>query len=110
MEKFNINKADQLKALISKIVNKQLAKYNLTVDSPEIKNSKDWYSKYTFDTHEEYLNWKKYCIELLTKNIAPKLNKKRAEREFQWINLQYGLRQNYNTRVVNKDGSIEFLS
>lgn len=81
------------------ILNKQLEKYNITVQDIMAaegynENSK-WYDEYTFDSEEEYNNWKEFTVNLLTKQITPKLSKKRAQEEFSWLSLMWGLKKNY---------------
>lgn len=56
---------------------------------------KPWYQAYTFNSKEEYESWKEFCINLFRKEM--KMSKKAAEAEFSWFNLNYGLKQNYNT-------------
>lgn len=58
----------------------------------EVK-SKPWYRYYTFNSEQEYNNWKKFCINLFRKEL--KMTKAKAEREFGWFDLNYGLKQNY---------------
>lgn len=79
------------------LINKELEKYNVTVE--DIKEDKDWFSKYTFDSKEEYNNWRDYCIETIKKHY--KISKKRAEREFAMFSLCYGLRMNYEDKKTS---------
>lgn len=52
-----------------------------------------WYQAYTFDSPEEYEQWKEFCINLFKKEL--KLSKKKAEEQFMWLDFNYGLKQNY---------------
>lgn len=79
------------------LVNKELEKYNVTVE--DIKEDKGWFDKYTFDSKEEYNNWRDYCIEAIKKHY--KISKKRAEREFAMFSLCYGLRMNYEDKKTS---------
>lgn len=74
------------------LINKELEKYNITVN--DIKEDKDWFEKYTFDSFEEYNNWRDYCIETIRKRC--KISKKKAEKEFIMFSLCYGLKNNFN--------------
>lgn len=99
MKKLNYYK-DSAK-IVEILINKELEKYSVTVDDIKrdgcIINGKDWYQYYTFDSEEEFLSWKNFCIEFLTTRVSPKRSRECAEEEFMWINLQYGLKYNYNT-------------
>lgn len=53
----------------------------------------DWYLYYTFDTVEEYEQWKKFCITLLRKKL--KMTIAQAEFEFSQMTLAFGLRDAY---------------
>lgn len=101
-KKYNIHDPKALEI----IINKQLEPYGLkmqdVIDNPEWKirvNKKwkilPWYQAYTFDSEEEYGCWRDFTINFLRKNIKPKFSKERAEREFIWIDLMWGLKRNY---------------
>jgi hypothetical protein len=51
--------------------------------------TKEWYSKWTM-TQEQHDEFKAYAIPLMKKVF--KINKSRAEANFQWFDLQFGLR------------------
>jgi hypothetical protein len=51
--------------------------------------TKEWYSKWTM-TQEQHDKFKAYAIPLMKKVF--KINKGRAEANFQWFDLQFGLR------------------
>lgn len=57
------------------------------------EQSKPWYQFYTFESEQEFNAWKEFCINLFRKEL--KMSKAKAEREFGWFNLSYGLKQNY---------------
>ena len=78
---------DKRHELVCRILNKQLEKYGLTVDSPEIQE--DWYDKYT-QTEAEYEEWKRSSIEDIRKTM--RWNKKLSEGEFAMLDLMYGLK------------------
>lgn len=113
MKKYNIKDPE----LFSILVNKQLEKYHVTVDDilkdkrfirPKYtlwykfllkigfkKPFVEWFRYYTFDTPEEFENWKNFCINFLTTRTMPKMSKKQAETAFAWLNLDVGLKQSY---------------
>ena len=49
----------------------------------------DWFNKYTM-TSEQHEQWRLFCLELIRKKL--KINKLRAQKEFTWFNLNYGLK------------------
>ena len=51
--------------------------------------TREWYSKWTM-TQEQHDKFKAYAIPLMKKVF--KINKGRAEANFQWFDLQFGLR------------------
>lgn len=97
MKKFKRNSA----GLVFYLVNKELEKYNTTVqeikanDEFHLVNGVSWYIHYTFDSEEEFNAWKQFCINVLTTQVTPKVSLKEAEKEFAWLNLMYGLKLNY---------------
>lgn len=82
-------------------INKELELYNTNIEAVEsltdtgfFNEEIPWYHYYTFNTPEEFNNWKDFCINLFRKEF--KMSKKEAEKEFSWFNLSYGLKQNYD--------------
>lgn len=56
----------------------------------DIKDRKDgWYTQWSM-TEEQNQEWVKFGVDLIKKTL--KINKKLAEREMQWFNLNYGLK------------------
>jgi hypothetical protein len=88
------------------LINKELALHKVTYE--DVLNEKDWYHKYTFNTREEYLAWKKFCLEFLSKQVTPKINKKFVEQTFNWLDLQYGLRYAFDP-FIRTETSIEAI-
>lgn len=76
--------------ILELMVNAELKPYGKSVE--DIKDSKDWFDKYTFKKQKDYDKWKKYCITLLTEKVTPKLTKRRIEKEFMWVDFMYGLK------------------
>jgi len=96
--------------LVDNLLNKQLEKYNVTIDDlPKLKEDgvfgeKEWFEYYKFTTEREYQNWANYCVKVLTENTYPRLNKKEAIRQFQWLNMGFGLKQDYK---LNNEDNVE---
>lgn len=57
------------------------------------RTKKIWYQYFTFNSKENYNSWKEFCINLFRKEL--KYSKVKAEREFAWFDLQWGLKKNY---------------
>lgn len=51
-----------------------------------------WYQYLTFRSREEFNEWKKFCIECFKKDL--KITERQAQKEFNYFNLSYGLKQN----------------
>lgn len=77
------------KALID-IINQMflIAGHDVTFD--DIKDRKDdWFTDWTMTTDQAEV-WKQWGIAYLRKEL--KMNKKLAEREMMWVNVQWGLK------------------
>jgi hypothetical protein len=69
-----------------------IAGHDVTYD--DIKDRKDdWYQQWKM-TIEQADEWKQWGIKYLRENL--KINKKMAENEMLWFNLQYGLTYSYD--------------
>ena len=87
--------------LVDLLIDKELEKYGVTSkqirEIPDGKvNGENWYQYYTFDSKEETDNWKKFCLDILSNHVTPKLHKSRIEREFAMLDLMWGLKRNYD--------------
>lgn len=87
--------------VIKTCINKELALYDTTMeavksltDSGFFNEEIPWYQYYTFNSEQEFNEWKGFCINLFSKEL--KMSKKEAEKEFSLFNLSYGLKQNYD--------------
>jgi hypothetical protein len=86
--------------LLIKLIQKQLDLHGAKFE--DIKATKDgklpngefWYQHYTFETKEQYEDWKEFCITEL-RNSRERLSKNRAEEAFRWIDLQWGLKHQF---------------
>lgn len=56
-----------------------------------------WYWYLTFESEQEFNEWKAFCINLFIKELG--MTKQKAEIEFAWFNLDYGLKQNYDVEI-----------
>lgn len=79
------------------IVNKKRYFFNLFEKTEYSHVNKPWYQYYTFNSEQEFNEWKEFCINLFRKEL--KMSKTKAETEFGWFNLNYGLKQNYEVKI-----------
>lgn len=99
------------KQFVKDVINFELKKFGIDYDylmslpewpddkskiDPNIEYRNDWFQRYCFDSFDEFLSWKVYFFKHW-KDYAPKTNWKRStvERGFEWFNLMYGLKTNY---------------
>lgn len=102
IKKYKI-KSEELTHLL---LNKQLEKYGVTIADilklPENKiDDVNWYQYYTFDSEEEFNEWRDFCIDILTTHVTPKLPKKLIQSTFSWIDLMWGLKRNYEEDKIS---------
>lgn len=92
-------KRDAIRAMINKSLEKYGIDYEYIKENQtkiREKTGKEWFRVYTFDTPEEFTEWKKFCIEIMTKKLRPyNLSPSRAEQEFKTLNSVFGLTQTY---------------
>jgi hypothetical protein len=94
MKKVKVTKDDALEL----IINKQLEPYKVDMEFVRENNTiegKPWYQHFTFKKVEDWQNWKDYSIEVLTTKLSPKMPKKQAEKQFLWIDMMWGLKQEF---------------
>lgn len=60
------------------------------------KRMKLWYEVYSFDSEEEYQEYKTSCLKLIEKSMS----KEEALLEFLWFDLLHGIPQRYLFRTV----------
>jgi hypothetical protein len=80
-------KPPEKEKLINEMINKELSFVGKTID--DVKNDPDWFTNNTMNDNQ-YQEWKNYCINIMRKQF--KMTKKRAEAEFAWFDLSYGLK------------------
>ena len=76
--------------IVELMINAELKPYGKKMK--DVLGKANWFQKYSFKTEEEYLKWKDYCINLMTKEVSPRQTKARAEKEFMYLDLMYGLK------------------
>ena len=82
--------------ILEMCINKELEPHRVTcqyVRENPLIDGQDWFSHFTFKSKEEFDEWKSFCITLFRKEL--KYSKIQSEREFDWVNLMYGLKQEY---------------
>lgn len=62
-----------------------------------VQKSKPWYQYYTFESEQEFNEWKEFCINLFRKELN--MTKEKAEKEFVLFDLSYGLKQDYEVKI-----------
>ena len=85
-----LSRQEKMDIAIEHLIDKmfEIAGHDVTFN--DIKERKDdWYTQWTM-TMDQSEEWKKYGIEYLRKIF--KWNKKLAEKEMLWMNLQWGLK------------------
>jgi len=88
------------------LMDKALAKYGVTFEWV-IENSKrileehgiPWFKHFTFDSIQEYMDWKKFCLVFLTTRVSPKLKPKQVSDEFEAFDEEFGLSWNFKQNV-----------
>lgn len=92
-----IHKTDQ--EIIKSIINYELKRFGSSYENvlvnPKIDGN-EWYMHYKFQSEKEYQKWKRYSIKQI-KRKSPYMTNKYAEKQFSWMNLQYGLTHEYDS-------------
>lgn len=73
--------------LIKEMINKELSFINKTID--DVKDDPEWFSNNTM-SEAQFQEWKEFCLNILEKKF--RYTKARAEYEFSFFNLNYGLK------------------
>ena len=76
------------------------ATYEELCDWSKLEENKQWYSNSEFATVEQYLQWKQYFMDHFYDWQPKRVSKREAEREFQWFNLQYGLKYGFDLDLL----------
>lgn len=96
MKRLSYHNAEFLKNLVQKELDLHNAKFEDVQALPEgrMPNGEHWFHYYTFETKEQFEDWKQFCITEL-RNSRERLSKKRAEEVFRLIDLQWGLKHQF---------------
>lgn len=106
-----MTKQERIDKIFNECINKQLEKYNITINDVYKGGLKEfhykpkwlskipfckryckkipWYVYYTM-TEQEFLDWQDFCINLIRKEL--KHSKIRATQEFNYLVVSFGLR------------------
>ena len=95
-KRLSYNSAEFLQLIIQKELDLYGAKFEDIKALPEgrLPSGEWWFHHYTFETKEQYDEWKQFCITEL-RNSRERLSKKKAEDVFRWIDLQWGLKHQW---------------
>ena len=95
-KRLSYNSLEFLQKLVQKELDLHGAKFEDIQALPEgrMSNGDFWYQYYKFATKEQYDEWKQFCIAEL-RNSRERLSKARAEKVFMWIDLQWGLKHQW---------------
>lgn len=77
----------KIDSAIREMLNAELRRHGKTIE--DVMGSQTWYSDYTMTT-QQHAEWKLFCINLMRTRL--KFAKCRAEKEFAWMDLMYGLK------------------
>jgi hypothetical protein len=92
--RYRPNKVYPVKDMLIMMVNEELRPYNKTVD--DIKDIKEWYNLYTFNTKSQEEVWKDYCNKLIRRHLYPwYIDKEHARIQLSLVALQVGLYPKY---------------
>lgn len=61
-----------------------------------------WWTKYTFKTLEQFLEWRQFFYDHFYDWQPKSVKKSVMEREFQWWNLQWGLKYDFDYEEIAK--------
>ena len=59
-----------------------------------------WFQEYMFDTLEQFLEWRQFFYDHFYDWQPKSVSKARMKREFQWWNLQWGLKYNFDYQTI----------
>lgn len=93
--KKRLGREEKRRKAVIDIINKMFEIAGHTITYEDIKDREDaWYTQWTMTT-EQNQEWQKWGKQYLMKNF--RLYARMAEREMQWISLQWGLKfENFN--------------
>ena len=83
------------------IANAPIRYKDLIAMTKEEQEKFKFYTKYTFKTLDEYLEWKNFFMEHIYDWLPKRTNKTECEREFAYTNLMWGLKYDFNYDLIN---------
>lgn len=69
----------------------------------KLEENKHWYSHNVFSTPEQFKQWKQYFMEHFYDWQPKRVSKRTAENEFSWFNLSYGLKYDFDYKLLYDD-------
>lgn len=93
------------------VINKELEIANAPVRFKDIMAMPDkdrrewkWFQEYTFDTLEQFLEWRQFFFDHFYDWQPKRESPRRALEIFRWYNLQWGLKYNFDyTKIAEYD-------
>jgi len=67
------------------------------------EENKKWYTNNCFTTPEQWKQWKQYFMEHFYDWQPKRVSKREAENEFNWFNLSYGLKYDFDYKLLHDD-------
>ena len=68
---------------------------DLDAMTKEQQEEYEFFSRFSFNTLEEFLEWRQFFYDHFYDWQPKRVNKKAMEREFAWFNLQWGLKLDF---------------
>ena len=67
-----------------------------------------FFSRFSFNTSEEFLEWRQFFYDHFYDWQPKCVNKKAMEREFAWFNLQWGLKSDFTyEQIIDHDNALK---
>ena len=112
LQKNNNMKTKKLtdKEFVELVINKELEIANADIRykdivalSKEEQDKLEFYTKFTFKTLEEFLEWRDFFYKEFYNWQPKRVSKDQMKREFGWFNLQWGLKCDFDTDIIPID-------
>ena len=68
----------------------------------KLEENRHWYSHNAFSTPEQFKQWKQYFMKHFY-DWRPGTSKRAVENEFSWFNLCYGLKYDFDYKLLHDD-------
>lgn len=87
------------------IVDKELKLVNADISACDVLYNNTqyprWFNTYSFKTVEQFVEWRSYCYQLM-RQYKPRYSKRQRYDLFNWINLEYGLKYDFDFKLIPK--------